>query len=66
MFSTVACENGFFGSQNFKSLLYKGQKFFSLKIGQYGYQKIRIFTLISKTKLTFVTKCSQKKLLAKN
>jgi hypothetical protein len=48
IFSAVSCENGFLGSQNFKGSLYKGQKFFFLKMGQYGYQKIRIFTLISK------------------
>jgi hypothetical protein len=47
-FLAIFCENEVFGTKKINSLLCKIRKIFSLKIGQYGYQKIRIFTLISK------------------
>jgi hypothetical protein len=43
----VSCENYILGLQNFQSSLNRVRNVFC-EIGQYGYQKIRIFTLILK------------------
>jgi hypothetical protein len=63
--SGIYCGNGIFGCQRAKNPINRGQIFF-LQIGQYGYQKIQNFTLISKMSTYLSGKMLPKKVLGIN
>jgi hypothetical protein len=49
LYLAISSENGLFGFKKVRSSLYSiRSEIFFIEIGQNGYQKIRIFTLISK------------------